>query len=207
MHSSSISKKAFLALAVFLAVGVSAVSAFAQVEQPNQISVQGTGLFTKSYKDWVPSYDATKSAGLLVGYSYQFSRWFGAEGNYGYSRNTLNYAFGSATSSVQSDYHQVTGAFVVHIPTHVQHFRPYALGGGGALVFNPTDKFATAADRQTRGTFLYGGGANFDITNNFGFRAEYRGYVYKVPDFGIDTLNLDKFTHLAEPSVGFYARF
>jgi len=28
-----------------------------------------------------------------------------------------------------------------------------------------------------------------------------------VPDFTIDTLNLDKVTHLAQPSVGFYFRF
>ena len=208
MNSSSILRRAFLAVAVFAAVAVTATSAFAQVEQPSQINIQATGLFTKSYKDQIPSYDATKSAGLLVGYSYQFSKWFGVEGNYGYSRNTLNYITAGGTPSVQADYHQATGAFVVHIPTGVRHFRPYALGGGGTLTFDPTDKFAvTGADRQTRGTFLYGGGANFDITNNFGFRAEYRGLVYKVPDFGLNTLNLDKFTHLAQPSVGFYARF
>ena len=86
--------------------------------------------------------------------------------------------------------------------------RPYVLGGGGALVFDPTEKFiVSGADRQTRGAFVYGGGANFDLTKKFGVRAEYRGLVYKVPDFGIDRLNLDKFTHLAQPSVGFFVRF
>ena len=208
MNSSSILRRSFLSLAIFIGASASATSAFAQVEQPSQINFQVTGLFTKSYKDQIPSYDATKAAGLLAGYSYQFSKWFGAEGNYGYSRNTLSYITTGGAPSVQSDYHAATAAFVVHIPTGVRHFRPYALGGGGALIFDPTDKFVvTGADRQTRGTFLYGGGANFDITNKFGFRAEYRGLVYKIPDFGLNTLNLDKFTHLAEPSVGFYTRF
>ena len=102
----------------------------------------------------------------------------------------------------------MTGALVAHIPVNVRSVRPYVLGGGGALVFDPTQKFiVTGAERQTRGTFVYGGGANFDITKNFGVRAEYRGFVYKVPDFGLDTLNLDKFTHLAQPSVGFFVRF
>ena len=73
------------------AVAMSATSALAQVEQPSQISIQGTALVTKSSNDQIPSNDATKSGGLLVGYSYQFNRWFGAEGNYGYTRNTQNF--------------------------------------------------------------------------------------------------------------------
>jgi len=48
---------------------------------------------------------------------------------------------------------------------------------------------------------------NFDVTKNIGVRTEYRGLVYKVPDFTIDSLKLDKITHLAQPSVGFYFRF
>ena len=163
----SISKNALFGLAaVIVGVTVSATTAMAQVEQPSQITIQGTALVTKSSNDQIPSHEATKSGGFLVGYSYQFSRWF------------------------------------------VRGVRPYVLGGGGALVFDPTEKFiVTGAQRQTRGAFVYGGGANFDVTHNFGLRAEYRGFVYKVPDFTLDSLNVDKFTHLAQPSVGFFFRF
>ena len=48
---------------------------------------------------------------------------------------------------------------------------------------------------------------DFDLTRNFGVRAEYRGLVYKVPDFSLNNLNLDKVTHLAQPSIGFFVRF
>ena len=206
--NSSISKKAFGLVAVIAIVAVSATTALAQVEQHSQVSVQGTGLFTKSSTGQIPSNEASKSGGLLVGYSYQFSRWLGAEANYGYTRNTQNFIALAGPSSLQADFHEVTGALVAHIPVNVRSVRPYVLGGCGALVFDPTQKFiVTGAERQTRGTFVYGGGANFDITKNFGVRAEYRGFVYKVPDFGLDTLNLDKFTHLAQPSVGFFVRF
>jgi outer membrane immunogenic protein len=208
MYSSFVSKKVFLTFALFVAVAASATSAFAQVERPSQITIQGTGLFTTSLKDQAPSYDATNSGGFLAGYSYQFSRDFGVEGNYGWSRNTQNYNALNSSTSLQSDIHQATGSLVWHIRTGNPHIRPYALGGGGALVFNPTDKFAVpGADRQAVGTFVYGGGANFDITRKFGFRAEYRGLVYKAPDFQLNSLSIDKFTHLAQPSVGFYARF
>ena len=104
----------------------------------------------------------------------------------------------------------VTGAFVAHIPVGVRSVRPYALAGAGALVFNPTDdakRMNGAIDRQTKAAFVYGGGVNFDVTRFFGVRAEYRGLVYKAPDFKLDTLNLDKITHLAQPSVGIYFRF
>ena len=194
--------------AVIVAVIASASTALAQEEQPSQITIQGTALVTRSSKDQIPSNEASKSGGFLVGYSYQFNRWLGAEGNYGYSRNTQNYLTLSEPSSLQADFHEVTAALVGHIPVHVRSVRPYVLGGGGALVFDPTDKFiVTGAERQTRGAFVYGGGANFDITNNFGIRAEYRGLVFKVPDFALDRLNLDKFTHLAQPSIGFFFRF
>ena len=208
MNRSIVSKKALGFMVLIIAVAASASTAFAQVEQPSQISIQGTALVTKSSTDQIPSNDVTKSGGFLVGYSYQFSRWLGAEGNYGYTRNTNNFVTFGGLSSLEADFHEVTGALVAHVPVKVHGVRPYVLGGGGALVFDPTDKFTVSgAERQTRGTFVYGGGANFDITSNFGLRAEYRGLVYKVPDFNVSALNLDKFTHLAQPSFGFYFRF
>jgi opacity protein-like surface antigen len=193
---------------VVLILVASATAAFAQVEQPSQISIQALGLVTKSSNDQTPSHEATKSGGFLVGYSYQFSRWFGAEGNYGFTRNTQKFGTVGGSTFLESDFHEVTGALVVHIPAHVKSFRPYVLGGGGALIFDPTNRYTgTGADRQTRGTVVYGGGANFDVTHNVGVRFEYRGLVYKVPDFSIGTLNLDKYTHLAQPSAGLFFRF
>jgi opacity protein-like surface antigen len=209
MNSWLTSKKTLVGfVAVIATLALSSTSGFAQVEQPSQVSFQGIGLFTKSSNDQTPSHDASNSGGFLVGYSYQFNKWFGAEGNYGYTRNTQNYLTLGGSSSLQANFHEVTGALVAHIPVNARRIRPYVLGGGGALVWDPTDKFVVnGAERQTRGTFVYGGGANFDITKNFGLRTEYRGLVYKVPDFGVNSLNLDKFTHLAQPSLGFFVRF
>src|SRR5205085_9833487 len=127
--------------AVIVAVAASASTALAQVEQPSQVSIQGTALVTKSSTDQIPTNDVTKSGGFLVGYSYQFSRWLGAEGNYGYSRNTNNFITLAAPSSLEANFHEVTGALVAHIPFNVRGVRPYVLGGGGALVLDPTDKF------------------------------------------------------------------
>src|SRR5262245_21675207 len=196
--------------ALLVAISFTATTGFAQqVEQPSRISIQGTGLFTRNLNDQIPSNEASKSGGFLVGYSYQFNKWVAAEGNYGWSRNTQNFVTVGGPSAIQTDLHEAIGSVVVYLPNGGnKNVQPYVLGGGGAVIFNPTDKFVVAGtDQQTRGAFVYGGGANFRITNNIGFRAEYRGLLYKVPDFELDQLNLDKFTHLAQPSAGIVIRF
>jgi opacity protein-like surface antigen len=196
-----------LFLGTIAALLVFSTAALAQVEQPQQITLQGTALITKDSTSGSTLQRATQSGGLLVGYSYQFNKWAGLEGNYGYTRNTQNYFGSFASSSIQANIHEVTGSFVFHIPVRAANIRPYALAGGGALVFDPTGNHFNGVDRQTKGTFVYGGGFNFDVTRNFGVRAEYRGLVYQTPDFTVNSLNLDKVTHLAQPSVGFYFRY
>src|SRR2546422_10051154 len=103
--------KSIRLLAAIALAAMFGTSVFAQVGQPSQISIQGTALITKSTDANGSTYDPTKSGGLLVGYSYQFSRWAGAEANYGYSRNTQNYFSPARTSSLQAAFHEVTGAF------------------------------------------------------------------------------------------------
>ena len=184
-----------------------ATAAFAQ-EGRSQVSLQGTGVFIKDTDNQGLTQEATRSGGFLVGYSYKFHRWAGVEGNYGYARNTQKFSTGSGATAIQSNIHEITGAFVLHVPVEHQVVKPYALAGTGALVFDPTDNGRLAgADQQTKATFLYGGGVNFDVARNFGIRAEYRGFVYKTPDFKTGALDLDKVTHLAQPSVGIFFRF
>jgi outer membrane immunogenic protein len=208
MRRSNLSKSGLRVLFGTAVLLGSTVAAMAQVEHPSQITVQGTALIPKDTNGDAGSNSATKSGGFLVGYSYQFNRWAGAEGNYGYSRNSQNYLGSFGSSSLQSDIHEFTGAFVAHIPVHIRNVRPYGLAGAGALLFDPTDNVVVnGAGRQTKATFVYGGGVNFDVTHNFGVRAEYRGLVFKTPDFTVDALNLDKVTHLAQPSIGFFIRF
>lgn len=201
-------KKSIVVLVLIATIALLGTSAYAQVEQPSQITIQGTGLLTRSADGNGQKYDTTNSGGFLLGYSYQFNSWAGVEGNYGYTRNTQNYFALTGTSTLQSDVHEVTGAFVAHIPLAVHGVRPYALAGGGALVFNPTTAyFVAGSQRQTRGAFVYGAGVDFDLVRHFGVRAEYRGLIYKAPDFTLDSLNVDKFTHLAQPSAGFFFKF
>lgn len=180
-------------------------------ESRSEISLQGTGFFTKDASGQGTTQSTTNTGGFLVGYRYSLTRWLSAEAVYGYDRNSQHYFGTSGLARVQSNVHQATGGFVVRIPTsHRFKFSPYVLAEGGALVFDPTGNgFGTVpgAQRQATGVFAYGGGADFPLMKHLGLRAEYRGLVYSAPDFGLTALNTNAITHTAQPSAGLVFRF
>ena len=104
----------------------------------------------------------------------------------------------------------MTGDLVVNLPLRLKRIGTYALAGGGALIFDPTGNpggSVASAGNQAKAAFLYGAGADYALTRHFSWRAEYRGFVYKDPDFGLRALNTDSWTHTAQPSAGIVFRF
>jgi opacity protein-like surface antigen len=198
--------------ALFIATVVSllAVGAAAQ-EVRSEISLQGTGFFTKDSTGQGTTQRGTETGGFLIGYRYHFNRWLAAETVYGYGRNSQEYFESAGLSRVEANVHQATGGFVVSLPSSAKwRFSPYLLAEGGALVFDPRgNAFSTVAgaQRQAVGAFSYGGGVDYVLMKHLSLRAEYRGLVYEAPDFGLPNLNVSKVTHTAQPSAGLVFRF
>jgi opacity protein-like surface antigen len=185
------------------------VGAAAQ-ESRSEVSLQGTGFFTRDTNGQGISRTTTNTGGFLVGYRYHINRWLAADANYGYDRDTQRYFSTGGLSRVQSDVHTATAAAVISLPFRISRLNPYVLGGGGSLVFHPTGNAGgsvSGAGTQAKGAFLYGGGVNYALTRHWSVRAEYRGYVYKDADFGVKTLSTDSWTHTAQPSAGIVFRF
>ena len=183
-----------------------ALPAYSQTDEfgKNEVSVQALGSFVKSTIDNGVQNSATNSGGVLANYRYFFSAHHGVEGTYGYALNTQNFVSSNSALGVRSNSHEVSGAYVFRMP--FRRFTPFALAGAGALVFDPKD--IVGADTQTRASFIYGGGADFNLTHHVFMRAQYRGFVYNSPTFKLTSLDgTDRFTHRAEPSVGFGFRF
>src|ERR1700726_5056939 len=191
-------------------VGVLALVSITAVAQENrsEVSIQGTGFFTKDTAGNGVSERGNETGGFLLGYRYNFNRWLAAEANYGYDRNTQFY-FGGTLARAQADIHQITGSAVVKLPSFAR-LEPYAIAGVGALVFDPTGNSGgsfAGATLQTKAAFIYGVGAQYAFTRHISLRAEYRGYLYKAPDFGVAGLNTDSWTQIAQPSAGIVFRF
>jgi opacity protein-like surface antigen len=186
------------------------VGATAQ-ENGSEISLQGTGFFTKDTNGRGISNSTTETGGFQVGYRHNFNRWLAAEAGYGYDRNTEKFFGGGfGASRVQANVHAVTGDVVVKLPLRLRGIRTYALAGGGGLIFDPTGNFGgsvAGASTQGKGAFLYGAGADYAFTRHLSLRVEYRGFVYKDPDFGLRALNTGGWTHTAQPSAGIVFHF
>jgi outer membrane immunogenic protein len=176
--------------------------AFSQenVAERSNVAVQAFGSFVATTTDDGVRQNATNSGGVLATYRFFFDRHNGVEANYGYSLNTQNYNLAGAVTGVNSYSHEFTAAYVLRLPE--KHWSPFLLAGTGALVFDPHD--SPGASTQARAAFVYGGGADFNLTGRFFVRAEYRGFVYSSPTFGLTVLDgTGRTTHRAEPSIGF----
>jgi outer membrane immunogenic protein len=204
--------KSVLSAVAFIFLFISA--GFAQ-DFKSEFSVQGTANLPKNSTNIDIPHDATKSGGFLVGYRYHLNPWFALQGDYGYTRDTQKYFdpfFGE--TDIQANIHQLTGEAVISAPSS-SRVRPYGLAGIGGLFFRPTNSLNNnfigvgqgSGNNQTKPAFVYGGGVDFDITRYMAFRAEYRGLLFKIPDFQLPGLASDNFTHIAQPSVGLVWRF
>jgi len=125
--------KIFLFTTIFLL----SLTAAAQ-EDRHEVSIEGTGLFTKSAVGNGVSYQSTDSGGFLSTYRYHLNRWVSAEGAYGYSLATEKY-LSVNDFRIRSGVHEATGALVLNPPSRAtSRFSPFVLAGAGALLFQPT---------------------------------------------------------------------
>jgi len=191
----------------FAGIASVALPAFSQSENTslkNEVSVQAFGSFVKSTTDNGVQNRATDSGGVLGSYRYFFNAHNGVEADYGYSLNTQSYGSTSGALGVKSYSHEISAAYVFRMP--MRHFTPFVLAGAGGLIFDPKD--LVGASSQSRAAFVYGGGADFDLSRHVFVRAEYRGFVYNSPTYDLAGFaGLDRTTHRAEPSVGFGYRW
>jgi opacity protein-like surface antigen len=184
-----------------------AISSWAQ-ELRNEVTLQGSGFFQKQTTNGGITNQSTNSGGVMVGYRFNLKKWLAAEGDYDYFRNHENLLSGASASFIPTNVHAATGAAIIKLPSFkvpaAKIVSPFVLGGGGAMFFDPR---TGSASEQTRGAFVYGGGLDVPMSKHFFLRAQYRGFVYKVPDFEMTTFKIDKYTHSAVPSVGMVFTF
>jgi len=188
---------AFLAAAV-LSFG----PAMAQEVFKSEVSAQFFGSFVSSTWYGGVQQSATDSAGVLANYRFFFNDYNGVEFNYAYTRDTQKYLMFQGLTREKSDTNEATAAYVMRYPAH--RVVPFALLGGGALVFHPQNSLLTV---EARPAFVYGAGFDLGFAQRYFLRAQYRGFVYSTPDFNTYYLSPERVTHMAEPSIGFGIRF
>ena len=184
-----------------------AISSWAQ-EVRNEVTVQGSGFFQKQTTNGGITNEPTNSGGVMAGYRFNLKNWLAVEGDYDYFRNHETFLSSSGATFIPTNVHASTGTAIMKLPSFkvpaVKIVSPFVLAGGGALLFDPR---RGSVSEQTRGAFVYGGGVDVPMSKHFLLRAQYRGFAYKIPDFEMTGVKVDKYTHSAVPSAGLVFTF
>jgi opacity protein-like surface antigen len=170
--------------------GVSAIGGFQPGSTGNGVSQSGT-----------------KSGGVLATSRFFFTPSQGAEVDYGYTRDTQQYNAPSGLAGVQTDMHEFSASYVYRFT--LGRIKPFATAGVGGVVFDPvlgSGALVSPPDTQARAAFVYSVGADLKITSHLSFRAQYRGLVYKAPDFA-SGIGSESVLNFSEPAGGLVWRF
>jgi outer membrane immunogenic protein len=180
----------------------------------SDLSLSVTGDFSSQTQGNNVTQTSSNSLGGLATYRFKLTRLNSVEVNYGLTRNSQYYGTRSVYTgeqtffAVQTNISEATADYVL-TPWRSGRLSSFLLAGIGALIFNPTGNSygTTAANSEIKGTLAYGGGADYRILRNLALRVQYRGLVYKAPDFYVSGLTTGQVANLSEPSVGLVFHF
>jgi len=190
-------------------------------------SLNAAAIFTKQTNGDGVTQSATNGAGGFASFRYRFNPRHSLVFTYGRTKNSQIFqtidSFHVLTSLSEFSVAYMFNFYQGH------KFEPFVLGGVGGLRFHPNStwlflpplndepnnlELSLNTATQTELAVVYGFGADYKLPWHFALRMQYRGFLYKEPDFKIDTnagSSLSLFTgartNMAEPSVGLVFRF
>ena len=198
---------------VFVVALLAACSVAGHAQESRQdISLSGIGIiepFVASSTD--VQVHSNYALGGLVSYRFMLTPNSALEANYGMTyQNTIRYIVGNTNVvKVLTRTQEISGAYVRSFT--FKRFNPFVEAGPSGLIFLPIRNSGTTSidvKQQTTVAFMYGGGIAYEISPSFDIRAEYRGFVTKVPNFGqgsgTNAVNLttNKWYNMYEPTIG-----
>ena len=174
-------------------------------ESRQDISVSGSALiepFVASSTN-VQVHSNTAWGGLLS-YRFMLTPSSALEANYGITyENKINYYVNPNHYQVNTRTQEATAAYVRSFT--YKKFNPFVEAGTGVFIFLPIRNSGTTnldVKQETSVGGLYGGGIAYEISPSFDIRAEYRGFVTKVPTFGNKQFTTNKWYNIYNPVIG-----
>jgi outer membrane immunogenic protein len=190
-------------IAFLLAVGVAAGRA---QESRQDVSLSGSGViepFMASSTDVQVS--ANRAFGGLVSYRFMLTPTAAIEANYQLTyENSIHYVISNTNHYlVNTRTQELSGAFVKSFV--FKNLNPFVEAGPAGFIFLPIRNSGTTSldvKQQTEVGGLYGVGFAYEISPSFDIRAEYRGWVTKVPTFGDSQLTTNRWYNVSNPVIG-----
>jgi outer membrane immunogenic protein len=143
--------------------------------------------------------------GALASYRFMLTPSGALEANYGITyQNTIHYLVSNTNNYLVSTRTQEVSFAYVRSFTY-KKFNPFVEAGPGVMIFLPIRNSGTTSldvKQQTQVGALYGAGIAYEISPSFDIRAEYRGFVTKVPTFGYSQFDTKRWYNIYIPAVG-----
>jgi outer membrane immunogenic protein len=170
-------------LAILLAASV--IAGRAQ-ESRQDISLSGMGIVEPfETSSTTVQVNSTTAYGALLSYRFMLTPTAALEANYGITyQNSIGYYVNPNHYKVLTRNEEISGAFVKSFV--VKNWNPFLEAGPGAFVFLPVINSGTTTldtKQQIQVGAVFGGGVAYEISPSFDIRAEYRGWITKVPTF------------------------
>ena len=148
--------------------------------------------------------NSTPAYGALVSYRFMLTPSSALEANYGITyQNSIGYYANPEHLKVLTRTQEMSGAFVKSFV--FKNLNPFVEAGPVGLIFLPIVNSGTTtldAHQQTEIGGLFGAGFAYEISPSFDIRAEYRGYVTKVPTFGNPQFTTNRWYEISVPTIG-----
>jgi outer membrane immunogenic protein len=142
--------------------------------------------------------------GALASYRFMLTPSSALEANYGITyENKINYYVNPNHYQVNTRTQEASAAYVRSFT--YRKFNPFVEAGAGIFIFLPIRNSGTTSldvKQQISVGGLYGGGIAYEISPSFDIRAEYRGFVTKVPTFGNTQFTTNKWYNIYNPVLG-----
>jgi opacity protein-like surface antigen len=199
-------------LALGVAVWLFACLAFAQ-ENRFDVSLGATAVFSKKSTGNATELTATNSGAFLATGRWRFTNRSSLALNYARTKNSQIYDTNSFTYRVPVTISEFSGAYVFSF-MQSEKLEPFVFGGAAGLSFYVNSSYADTTTlvpigetRQTQPALLYGAGADYRVWHRIAVRLQYRGLLYRAPDFSGPNFFTGARGHLAEPGVGVVLKF
>jgi opacity protein-like surface antigen len=192
-----------IALIAFL-LAVSVAAGRAQ-ESRQDISLSGTALIEPFMaSSTTVQVSANRAFGGLLSYRFMLTPTSAVEANYSMTyENNIHYFANPNHYNINTRTQEMSAAYVRSFV--YKNFNPFVEAGPGAFIFLPIRNMGTQnvdVKQQTEVGGIYGAGIAYEISPSFDIRAEYRGWVTKVPTFGLSQFATNRWYNISNPVIG-----
>lgn len=147
---------------------------------------------------------STIPIGFLGSYRFMLTPRSALEANYSFAQNDNKYITNFLPNvRIHTRQQEVSLGYVYGL--NFRNYNPFAEAGVGVMFFSPIRDFGTTnldTKRTSNLGGLFGAGLAYELSPSFDVRAEYRGFVTRAPNFGLDNLKTNRYYVISMPSIG-----